>query len=125
MVVWSPRLMPFLTMTDQQHPITPPPALVRQWINENDDLTEWHVATQAARWGADQELEACCEWFSEDPPAVAQGLRAARRPNWPSQAEEALKALDSIASDLRHIGEEHSCDVIYAALERLRELEAQ
>ena len=41
------------------HPITPPPELVQQWINEEDGLTAKHIATQAARWGSDQELEAC------------------------------------------------------------------
>ena len=35
-----------------QHPITPPPELVQQWINEEDGLTAGHIATQAARWGA-------------------------------------------------------------------------
>jgi len=49
----------------QEHPITPPPELVEQWTNENSGFpfTRWQeLATQAARWGADQELEACCSW---------------------------------------------------------------
>jgi hypothetical protein len=51
----------------QQHPITPPPELVQQWMNDlynepgqfvsSDDKA---LATRAAQWGADQELEACC-----------------------------------------------------------------
>jgi len=51
-----------------QHPITPPPELRRLWAQQAQrltphDITGWldYVATQAARWGADQELEACCE----------------------------------------------------------------
>jgi hypothetical protein len=46
-----------------QHPITPPPELLDQWCMENN----WRdIAIQAAQWGADQELEACCEWFVRD-----------------------------------------------------------
>ena len=77
-------------MSDQ-HPITPPPELVQQWINEEDGLTAGHIATQAARWGADQELEACCEWFVRDWTDIetAENLRAARRPKPPSLKEQA------------------------------------
>lgn len=43
----------------QQHPITPPPELVKQWWTEFDitdpELDFLHfIATKAARWGADQ-----------------------------------------------------------------------
>ena len=76
-------------MTDNNHPITPPPELVKQWVSlacEYEGNETWiDLATQAARWGADQELEACCEWVSQwrcmvggNRPEV--GLRAARRP---------------------------------------------
>jgi hypothetical protein len=89
-------------MTD--HPITPPPELVRQWwvdaqVNLSPDAVCWvnHVAVAAAQWGADQELDACCEaldnlndgyWSSQ--------LRAARRPKPLSLKEQALEALDHI-----------------------------
>ena len=43
-------------MTDQ-FPITPPPELVQQWINEEDGLTAGHIATQAANWGYQQAIE--------------------------------------------------------------------
>ena len=51
------------------NPITPPPELIQQWMGEffgctvNGALSdsERYLATQAARWGADQELEACCK----------------------------------------------------------------
>ena len=46
-------------MTDQ-HPVTPPPELIKQWVkeaNHNDPLFA-QVAVMAARWGADQALEA-------------------------------------------------------------------
>jgi hypothetical protein len=81
----------------QQHPITPPPELVRQWLSEEYErgLTADHVAIQAAQWGADQELEACIAWFDRHIPGyepVADRLRAARRP--PSLKEQALAILD-------------------------------
>jgi len=88
-------------MTNQQHPITPPPELVHQWMErtEYDEQTwfyESYIAEQAARWGADQELEACCEWFVRDWTDIetADNLRAARRPKPPSLKEEALALLD-------------------------------
>ena len=75
----------------------PPPELVQQWINEEDGLTAGHIATQAAQWGADQELEACCEVLARelycDGKHVATDLRAARRPSPPSLKEQALKVL--------------------------------
>ena len=77
-------------MTNQKHPITPPPELVRQWLGEQYGVptapgeATSHVATQAARWGADQELEACCELV----PGLTSYLRAARRPKPPSLKEE-------------------------------------
>ena len=73
----------------QTHPITPPPELVAQWFLSAKAMPvdQWvtDVATQAAQWGADQELEACCEWldrrlFGRD--EIAE-LRAARRPKPP------------------------------------------
>ena len=85
------------------HPITPPPELVRQWMerteySEHTWFYESYIAEQAAQWGADQELEACCEWVSQwrclvggSRPEV--GLRAARRPKPPSLKEQALEAL--------------------------------
>ena len=42
------------------HPITtPPPELIEQWMQVH--TTKYDLARQAAQWGADQELEACCE----------------------------------------------------------------
>ena len=69
-------------MTD--HPITPPPELVQQWLTEGHhqdycSATE-HAIAQAANWGADQELEACCEWAAEQDRDFDLELRAARRP---------------------------------------------
>lgn len=95
-------------------PITPPPELVQQWIEQgvsrppNTDYMMW-FATQAARWGADQELEACIEWIGESPviwhnaPEAHPGsyLREARRPEPPSLKEQALKELAWVDKNLK------------------------
>ena len=89
-----------------EHPITPPPELVNQWETEmlhesgGDYLAadmHW-FATQAARWGADQELEACCEWMRDYQyqPYTATALQNARRPKPPSLKEQALEALEQV-----------------------------
>jgi hypothetical protein len=63
------------------------------------------VATEAAQWGADQELEACREWlvsegwFKYEHEAV-EDLRAARRPKPPSLKEQALEALKDLGKEL-------------------------
>jgi hypothetical protein len=105
------------------HPITPPPELVQQWFQEwNCDLSieeedsDIYVATCAAQWGADQELEACCEWLGSGGYAgTCFSLRAARRPKPPSLKEQALKALDAVHS----FGNEGDRDAIRRALEQL------
>lgn len=83
-----------------QHPITPPPELVARWKDHWFDAKikhinlEDYILAQAAQWGADQELEACCEWFVRDWTDIetADELRAARRPKPPSLKEQALEA---------------------------------
>jgi hypothetical protein len=82
-------------MTD--HPITPPPELVQQWVSEfyppgRTTEAENYVATQAARWGADQELEACCDVLKDWGSCLCPDLRAARRPKPPSLKAQALEA---------------------------------
>jgi hypothetical protein len=53
-----------------------------------------YLCTQAAQWGADQELEACCEWLAKKQghsgTLLFNALRAARRPKPPSLKEQAL-----------------------------------
>jgi hypothetical protein len=79
-------------------PINPPPELVQRWYREADNqLAPYYVyiAAQAAQWGADQELESCCEWFVRDWTDIetANKLRADRRPKPPSLKEQALAEL--------------------------------
>ena len=117
-----------------QHPITPPPELVRQWTEatrykedmpypEGYEQCEQRLCTAAARWGADMELEACCEWLAyEGHEHEHLALRAARRPKPPSLKEQALEQLDGIATCFRvtHMGD-LVCDKIRKALEALPE----
>lgn len=81
-------------MTTNNHPITPPPELVQQWYdNMGPDPGPFEsFAIAAARWGADQELEACCKWLPKLPPWSADDLRKHRRPKPPSLKELALQA---------------------------------
>ena len=91
-------------MTDQ-HPITPPPELVRQWGIASPckcDNTHWayeqFIAAEAAQWGADQELEACRMFLAEHPGLehpnlLWELLYIARRPKPPSLKEQALQIL--------------------------------
>jgi hypothetical protein len=77
-------------MTD---PITPPPELVQEWyLDATGPLYEKEIATRAAQWGADTELEACCEWVAVESITAATELRAWRRPKPPSLKEQALEA---------------------------------
>lgn len=129
-------------MTDQ-HPITPPPELRRLWAQQAQrmaphDPVAWleHVANQAARWGADQELKACIEVILsypgfESPELFVEVLREARRPKPPSLAEQALEALEQIdgwaVSNMNHLSIHDDLvtgvEAIRTALERLKELE--
>ena len=123
-------------MTEQQHPITPTPELVQQWRNAARPFgltRETWIATQAARWGADQELEGCCEWLRSKgflEPAI-EDLRAVRRPKPLGLAEEALTALEKVdewaVENMRqfaiHDDLVTGVETIRRALERLQKLE--
>ena len=113
-------------MTDNNHPITPPPELVEDWIEIAKPLPQRppnpsELAALAARWGADQELEACVEWLVvDDWKNVSENLRAFRRPKLPSLKEQALGALYAIATgadDTREFYQD--IETIKAALETL------
>lgn len=104
-----------------QHPITPLPELVRQWqqeANHNEPMFP-QVANQAAQWGADKELNACCEWFVCDwgDLETADKLRDARRPQPLSLKEQALSVLDG-CSDLFDGAHQN---IIRQALEQLND----
>ena len=90
-------------MADQQHPITPPHDQVYWWWEKAckkppssfyEKLD--YVAAKAAEWGADQELEACCEWLRQFKPqgdVLSAQLLRHRRPKSKSRRQRALDAL--------------------------------
>lgn len=109
------------------HPITPPPELVEQWRNEWIERREpsgwvgYCIAIQAARWGADQELEACCEWLKGTAHiGIDFELLHARRPEVkPPSKEDALDQL-FLSFDRGYLKKE-AAEIIRRALEALPE----
>ena len=92
---------------DYPKPITPPSELVQKWghdanlsgVPHNDEYWayEQHIATRAAQWGADQELDACCAIARVDPVCgtiqrnmLVQHIREQRRPKPQTLKEQAL-----------------------------------
>jgi hypothetical protein len=108
----------YRAMTDQ-HPITPPPDLVQQWADKLAWSTDQVVFTCAAQWGADQELEACCEWLERNYnyPRADHPLRTARRPKPPSLKEQALQRCDQL--EKLDILNEESLGILRSALKEL------
>ena len=111
-------------MTNQQHFITPPPKLVLQWRVEATNRQyvslefDEYIAEEAAQWGANQELEACCEWLNREGwSGESRQLRAARRPKPPSLKEQALLAIDTAVADDRLSAD--VANVVRLALEQL------
>jgi len=125
----------------QEHPITPPPELVQQWREAPEfsalspcvmvtvTTTKLQdIATQAAQWGADQELEVCCEWIAaypwlDHPELLIKQLRAARRPKPPSLKEQALATLEEEPDDGKEllVFDTAQVNIIRRALEALPE----
>jgi hypothetical protein len=123
-----------------QHPITPPPELVQQWghdanlsgVPHNDEnwVYEQRIATSAAQWGADQELEACRMeiidgvgriYLDETKHRVllAESIWIARRPKPQTLNSIALQMLGTIECDAHYLPE--ITDTIRRALEALPE----
>ena len=113
-------------MTNQ---ITPPPELVQQWRNGGpsyaiaNNAYEHYIAAQAAQWGADQELEACVEWFDNQSLVyhrdLEYALRTARRPKPPSRKEQALEAIGRLCASVIHDDLKNDAAIVRRALEAL------
>ncbi len=86
-----------------------------------DHATRYDLARHAAQYGADQELEACCEWVDWKWSGIkSRELRATRRPKPPSLKEQALGALYAIATGADDTREFHQdLETIKQALESL------
>ena len=117
----------------ENHPITPTLKLFRKWTEyrgtETEDQFWWRIATQATQWGADYELEKCCEVLNEHNPSAYWGelLRSRRRPKPPSLREQALALLDpsltygSITREDEYRISVAKAEIIRRALEQLPE----
>ena len=112
----------------QQHPVTPPPELVKKIFgdalrgNSGQHDYELRLIHAAYAAGADRELEACCECLRQEgawpwPEEVAR-LRAARRPKPPSLKEQALEALEALPTPAGQVTADR-LDTIRRALEAL------
>jgi len=106
-------------MTD--HPITPPPELLKQWEDdwfqeqENADVLLVNAYAAGALAGADAELEACVKLLELSDKNARDFLYSARRPEPPSLKEQALDQLKSVEDRYGLI----NTDYIRRALEQL------
>ena len=121
-------------MTNKQHPITPPFELMNQWYKKacKDPYNGGKfimapvlkdICNSAAQWGADKELEACCEWLSREYDwglAAALRLDAELRPDPPSLKEQALEALNQMDEPLGVVTARRA-SIIRKALEQLND----
>ena len=111
----------------EQHPIPPPPELVQEWWEAAtpgiSPSVKDQLCTQAAQWGADQELEACLLLVGEgrrENLSQVIALRNARRPKPPSLKEQALSELEEIMTELHDkTGSAFTASTIRRALEAL------
>jgi hypothetical protein len=93
---------------NKKHPITPPPELVQQWALyrgfESPEVLWSQIATQAARWGADQQLELDAKWLDHNAlneahlkiAPMGEVLKEAMRPKPLSLKEQSLALIDKI-----------------------------
>jgi len=108
--------------------ITPPRELMEQWASEKsyderDWLYEFHIATRAAQWGADQQLAEDAEWLDHNALnephlkiiPMGESLKEAMRPKPSSLKEQALAVLDDCSDRLEGAHE----NTIRRALEAL------
>jgi len=113
----------------------PPRELMEQWASEKcyderDWLYEFHIATRAAQWGADQQLAEDAKWLDHNAlnephlriTPVGELLKEAMRPKAkpPSLKEQALTALTRYTTG-ETILTNDSVDTIRRALEALPE----
>lgn len=115
-----------LSSMTRQHCATPPPELLKQWYDawfETDRQLSKpvYIANCAAQWGADQELEACLTEVSFlNGRALADRIRAGRRPISVSLKEQALIALHAIATGANDMREQYQdLKTIREALDQL------
>jgi hypothetical protein len=108
---------------DYPKPIAPPPELPMQFLGvplipplDCTDPQSW-IAERIYQMGADQELEACCEWLRDFPHfiGIEEQLRAARRPKPPNLKEQAIAVLEDAELNAAHY------NILLRALEQLND----
>jgi hypothetical protein len=124
------------------HPITPPPELVEQWRNLPEYVSQLrtmstititteklqHIATQAARWGADQQLAMDANWLDHNALnephlqiiPMGESLKETMRLKRPNLKEQALIELNDVYN--RDRIDDVTYDTIRYALEQLNDI---
>ena len=119
----------------QQHPITPSIELVKQWSDrwhsakDNDFDVVLFVAIEAARWGADQQLELDAKWLDHNAlneahlkiAPMGEVLKEAMRPKPPSLKEQSLALIDKIQGNKEMWQTDELNDEMTADFELLRQ----
>ena len=105
------------------NPITPPPELVEQLRNSSG--TWLKKITNAYQAGADQELEACCDWLYMNGynHVISARLRDARRPKPTTLAEQVTAELDNAVMRGDCVTTTDAMPLLRAAIKRLDELD--
>lgn len=113
----------------QEHPITPSQDLIHKWFTEAPDNLpssyEQHIAIQASRWGADQQLELDAKWLDTNAlytqnltiSPSGNALRKVMRPNPLTLKEQALAVIEN-SEICDHVSIEQA-DILRRALEML------
>jgi hypothetical protein len=95
--------------------LIPPQDLVELWVDLLASRSDEAVFSLAAQWGADAELEKCCEVLDNlNDGYWSEKLRAARRPK-PTLKMQALEVLEDAKLDSAHY------NILLRALDALRE----
>ena len=89
-------------MSEPKELLMPPANLMKEWYDEcraSEKPLHWPLFSvlKAAQWGADQQLEACCDWVEKNDmlKRAHHDLRAHCRPKPPSLKQQALQALET------------------------------
>ena len=87
--------------------IIPSPELIEQWCEQlfgcpdKPEIAAYELVRLGAQWGADQELDACCELI----PGLKGYLREKRRPKPATLKEQSLKHLEVMERDGHYLPE--------------------
>ena len=107
---------------NNEHPITPPLELVHQWVDMLSSRSDHAVFSLAARWGANQELEATLKLMTTLNIRGVDYVRNARRSALaPSRKEQALEAIGRLYASVIHDDLKNDAATIRRALEQLND----